>query len=126
MKTLDRFSKTELLTKISLFEYLGYSVAGTSLPLEVMQAAKAQAINIEFKPLPYDKHRLNYKSVAIYPIKFLDDYFSDRPETPVIVKRHEFESLQDRVSKLESVNNILIKRVTLLLGLFTKNNKQKQ
>ncbi len=91
---------------ISLYEYLGRSTKNDGEGLRVMTEAKANNIKITYKTLPESVQTEAYKSVAVYPVKFLDSIYK-RSESD-IVRRDEFQEIKDSILDIEKKLNILL------------------
>ena len=102
-------------TYVSLFEYLGKGSGGTNIGREVTAEAVKRGIDIKWRMLPKEAQRPEYTQVQLYPISFLDSYFSNNtnPEidrTP-LVRRSELIKLQQRLEALEAQFNAVIKKL---------------
>ena len=63
--------------------------------------------------LPKEVQKPEYTQVQLYPISFLDEYFTSKPEmdlTP-IVRRSALIEIHQRLEDLESKFNMLIKQL---------------
>ena len=102
-------------TYVSLYEYLGKGSGGTNIGREVTAEAVKRGIDIKWRMLPKEAQRPEYTQVQLYPISFLDSYFSNNtnPEidrTP-LVRRSELIKLQQRLEALEAQFNAVIKKL---------------
>ena len=102
-------------TYVSLFEYLGKGSGGTNTGREVTAEAVKRGIEIKWRMLPKEAQRPEYTQVQLYPISFLDSYFSNNtnPEidrTP-LVRRSELLKLQERLQDLEAKFDAVIKKL---------------
>jgi hypothetical protein len=102
-------------TYISLFEYLGKGSGGSNIGREVTAEAIKQGIDIKWRTLPKEVQKPEYTQVQLYPISFLDSYFSNdtNPEidrTP-LVRRSELIKLQQRLEALEAKFDAVIKKL---------------
>jgi hypothetical protein len=108
-------------TYVSLFEYLGKGSGGTNIGREVTAEAVKQGIDIKWRMLPKEVQKPEYTQVQLYPISFLDLYFSNNsnPEmdrTP-LVRRSELIKLQQRFEALESMFQDVIKKLDVPIKL---------
>jgi hypothetical protein len=100
-------------TYISLFEYLGKGSGGSNIGREVTAEAIKKGIEIKWRMLPKEVQKPEYTQVQLYPISFLDEYFTSKPEmdlTP-IVRRSALIEIHQRLEDLESKFNMLIKQL---------------
>ena len=102
-------------TYVSLFEYLGKGSGGTNIGREVTAEAVKRGIDIKWRMLPKEAQKPEYTQVQLYPISFLDSYFSNNtnPEidrTP-LVRRSELIKLQQRFETLEAKFAAVIKKL---------------
>jgi len=102
-------------TYVSLFEYLGKGSGGSNIGREVTAEAVKRGIEIKWRILPKEVQKPEYTQVQLYPISFLDSYFSNNsnPEmdrTP-LVRRSELHKLQQRLEALESMFQDVIKKL---------------
>ena len=102
-------------TYVSLFEYLGKGSGGTNIGREVTAEAVKRGIDIKWRMLPKEAQKPEYTQVQLYPISFLDSYFSNNtnPEidrTP-LVRRSELLKLQQRLQELEAKFDAVIKKL---------------
>jgi hypothetical protein len=91
---------------ISLYEYLGRSTKNDGEGLRVMTEAKANNIKITYKALPESLQTETYKSVAVYPVKFLDSIYKQSEST--IVRRNEFQEMKNMILDIEIKLNKLL------------------
>jgi len=91
---------------ISLYDYLGRSTAKNKDGIQVAKLADEKGIKAKFKLLPEEIQTDNYKSVATYPIDFLDTIYK-RPEQ-VLVRRSEMNEVLQRINNLETKLNELL------------------
>jgi len=105
-------------TYVSLFEYLGKGSGGTNIGREVTAEAVKRGIDIKWRMLPKEAQRPEYTQVQLYPISFLDSYFSNDTNagnveidrTP-LVRRSELLKLQQRLQELEAKFDAVIKKL---------------
>jgi hypothetical protein len=111
---------------MSLYEYKGHGSRQSGLGKQVNSAAKAAGIKIIYRPLPEHLVQKEYKSVATYPVSFLDKYFDyfDAPATTSTDQTKpidsDFVNLLDRVEKLEQK---LTKLLTMNNNYVTNSNE---
>ena len=91
---------------VSLYDYLGRSTAKSDEGRKVAEVAASQGIKPGTKLLPEELQNDKYKSVATWPINFLDSIYK-RPEQ-ILVRKDQFDLLTDRVHRLENKLNELI------------------
>lgn len=91
---------------VSLYDYLGRSTAKSDDGIRVAELAASQGIKPRTKMLPEDMQNDKYKSVATYPVNFLDSIYK-RPEQ-VLVRKDQFDMLLEKVVRLENKLNELI------------------
>jgi len=108
-------------TYVSLFEYLGKSSGGTNIGREVTAEAVKRGIDIKWRTLPKEVQKPEYTQVQLYPISFLDSYFSNNsnPEldrTP-LVRRSELIKLQQQFEALELMFQDVIKKLDVPIKL---------
>ena len=108
-------------TYVSLFEYLGKGSGGTNIGREVTAEAVKQGIDIKWRMLPKEVQKPEYTQVQLYPISFLDSYFSNNsnPEmdrTP-LVRRSELIKLQQQFEALELMFQDVIKKLDVPIKL---------
>ena len=96
-------TKTEY---VSLYDYLGRSTAKSDEGIKVAELAASQGIKPGTKMLPEELQNDKYKSVATWPIHFLDSIYK-RPEQ-ILVRKDQFDMLHDKVTRLENKLNELI------------------
>ena len=99
-------NKEEEIPFVSLYEYLGRSTANNSEGLKVNERAQEQGIKLGYKLLPESLQTADYKSVATYPVDFLDSIYK-RSET-ILVRQDQLQNCLDRVRDLEDKLNKLI------------------
>lgn len=97
---------------ISLYEYLGRSTKNDGEGLRVMTEAKANNIKITYKSLPENLQTETYKSVAVYPVKFLDSIYK-RSESD-IVRRDEFQEIKNMILDIEKKLNSLLNNTEVI------------
>lgn len=89
---------------VSLYDYLGTSPKDYGVSKRVAEMAIERNIPIKYKVLPEHLQTERYKSVIIYPISFLDEYFQNSDivldRTP-FVRRSVVLKLEARIMKLE-------------------------
>jgi hypothetical protein len=91
---------------ISLYDYLGRSVRNSDDGYKVAEMAIQKGIKPKYKKLPEEVQTDKYKSVATYPIDFLDSIYK-RPEQN-LVRKDELYAVLRKVKELEEkLNNIL-------------------
>jgi hypothetical protein len=98
--------KDEEIPHVSLYEYLGRSTSKNNEGLKVSELAQSKGIKLGYKLLPENMHTDDYKSVATYPVEFLDSIYKRSEQ--VLVRQDEMQNLLDRVRDLESKLNKLI------------------
>ena len=86
---------------ISLYNYLGQSVRGTDHGIKVSELAIQKGIKPRYELLPTEVQTDDYKSVATYPLYFLDEIFKPREQD--LVRKDELFELSTRVHKLEKI-----------------------
>ena len=91
---------------ISLYDYLGRSTAKNKDGIEVAKLADEKGIKPKFKLLPEEVQTDNYKSVATYPIDFLDTIYKRSDQ--VLVRKDEMMEVLGRVRDLEDKLNKLL------------------
>ena len=91
---------------ISLYDYLGRSTAKNKDGVEVAKIADEKGIKPKYQLLPEELQTDNYKSVATYPIYFLDTIY--KPSEQVLVRRNEMNEVLQRVNNLEYKLNKLL------------------
>ena len=108
-------------TYVSLYEYLGKGSGGTNIGREVTAEAVKRGIDIKWRMLPKEAQRPEYTQVQLYPIAFLDSYFSNDANTGNIeidrtplVRRSELLKLQQRLQDLEAKFEAVIKKLDVL------------
>jgi hypothetical protein len=124
MKETQQVMENNKETYISLFEYLGKGSGGTNIGREVTAEAVKRGIEIKWRNLPKEVQKPEYTQVQLYPLSFLDEYFSSRPEmdlTP-IVRRSALLEIYQRIEVLESKVNILIKQLNNVTNSNEPNN----
>ncbi len=85
---------------MSLYEYKGHGSRQSGLGKQVNSAAKAAGIKIIYRPLPEHLVQKEYKSVATYPVSFLDEYFGIVTETP---QQQTLQSLKEIKEKIKDL-----------------------
>jgi hypothetical protein len=85
---------------------LGRSTAKSDEGRKVAEVAASQGIKPGTKLLPEELQNDKYKSVATWPINFLDSIYK-RPEQ-ILVREDQFIMLRDKVDRLENKLNELI------------------
>ena len=91
---------------ISLYEYLGRAVRNSEDGIYVSQKAQEQGIKTRTKLLPEEVQTDKYKSVATYPIDFLDTIYKRSDQ--VLVRRDEMNEVLQRINNLETKLNKLL------------------
>ena len=91
---------------VSLYDYLGRSTANSDDGIRVAELAASRGIKSGTKMLPEELQNDKYKSVATWPIDFLDSIYK-RPEQ-ILVRKDQFDMLHDKVTRLENKLNELI------------------
>ena len=91
---------------ISLYDYLGRSTAKNKDGIEVAKLAEEKGIKPKYKLLPEEIQTDDYKSVATYPIDFLDTIYKRTDQ--VLVRKDEMNELLQRVRDLETKLNKLL------------------
>jgi hypothetical protein len=91
---------------ISLYDYLGRSTAKNNDGIEVAKLAEEKGIKPKYKLLPEEVQTDKYKSVATYPIDFLDTIYKRTDQ--VLVRKDEMNELLQRVKDLETKLNKLL------------------
>jgi hypothetical protein len=91
---------------ISLYDYLGRSTAKNNDGIEVAKLAEEKGIKPKYKLLPEEVQTDKYKSVATYPIDFLDTIYKRTDQ--VLVRKDEMNELIQRVRDLETKLNKLL------------------
>lgn len=89
----------EEIPYISLYDYLGRAVRNSEDGIYVSQKAQERGIKPRTKLLPEEVQTDKYKSVATYPIDFLDTIYKRSDQ--VIVRRDELNQVLDRIKSLE-------------------------
>ena len=89
----------EEIPYISLYDYLGRAVRNSEDGIYVSQKAQERGIKPRTKLLPEEVQTDQYKSVATYPIDFLDTIYKRSDQ--VIVRRDELNQVLDRIKNLE-------------------------
>ncbi len=85
---------------ISLYDYLGRSTAKNKDGIQVAKLAEEQGIKLKYKMLPEAVQTDDYKSVATYPIDFLDTIYKRTDQ--VLVRRDEMNEVLRRINNLET------------------------
>ncbi len=91
---------------ISLYNYLGRSTKNNDEGLRVANEAKKKNIKITYKALPEELQTDTYKSVAVYPVKFLDSIYKQSEST--IIRREEFQEMKNMILDIETKLNTLL------------------
>ena len=91
---------------ISLYDYLGRSTAKNKDGIEVAKLAEEKGIKPKYRLLPEEIQTDNYKSVATYPIYFLDTIY--KRSYQVLVCRKEMDEVLQRINNLETKLNELL------------------
>jgi len=91
---------------ISLYDYLGRSTAKNKDGIEVAKLAEEKGVKPKYKLLPEEIQTDDYKSVATYPIDFLDTIYKRSDQ--VLVRKDEMNELIQRVRDLETKLNKLL------------------
>ncbi len=88
---------------LSLYEYSGQGSRTSGLGKRVLEAAKERGIETRYKPLPEAMQTSEYKSVLIYPVSFLDEYFSSQTDLQSpIVRKSQLLDTESRINLLET------------------------
>lgn len=102
-------------TYVSLYEYLGKGSGGTNIGREVTAEAVKRGIDIKWRMLPKEAQRPEYTQVQLYPISFLDSYFSNITDVEIdrtpLVRRSDLVKLQQRLQELEAKFDAIIKKI---------------
>ncbi len=114
-------------TYVSLYEYLGKGSGGTNIGREVTAEAFKQNVDIKWRMLPKEIQRPEYTQVQLYPITFLDSYFSnitnvELDRTP-LVRRSDLIKLQQRFHELEVKFDAIIKKIDVSPKLEDANDE---
>ena len=99
---------------VSLYDYLGRSTAKSDEGIKVAELAASQGVKPGTKMLPEELQNDKYKSVATWPLDFLDSIYK-RPDQ-VLVRKDEFDLLTDKVHRLENKLNELINATNSNVG----------
>lgn len=99
---------------ISLYEYLGRSTAKNKDGLEVAKLADEKGIKPKYKMLPESMQTDDYKSVATYPIDFLDTIYKRQDQ--VLVRKDELNEVLARIRDLETNLNKLLNANNINVG----------
>ena len=91
---------------ISLYDYLGRSTAKNKDGIQVAKLAEDKGIKPKYQLLPEEVRTDNYKSVATYPIDFLDTIYKRSDQ--VLVRRDEMNEVLQRINNLETKLNKLL------------------
>ena len=91
---------------ISLYEYLGRSTAKNKDGIQIAKLADEKGIKLKYKMLPEAIQTDDYKSVATYPIDFLDTIYKRADQ--VLVRKDEMMEVLGRVRDLEDKLNKLL------------------
>tara|TARA_S200002703_G_scaffold8201_1_gene8343 strand:+ start:165 stop:509 length:345 start_codon:yes stop_codon:yes gene_type:complete len=96
----------EEITYISLYDYLGRSTAKNQEGFKVASLAMEKGIKPKFKLLPEGAQTDDYKSVATYPIDFLDSIYKRSEQN--LVRKDELDAVLQKVKELEEKLNKLL------------------
>ncbi len=111
---------------VSLYEYLGKGSGGTNIGREVSAEAVKQNVDIKWRMLPKEAQRPEYTQVQLYPITFLDSYFSNITDVEIdrtpLVRRSDLVKLQQRLHELEAKFNAVIKKIDISTKLEDAND----
>ncbi len=99
---------------VSLYDYLGRSTAKSDEGIKVAELAASQGIKPGSKLLPEELQNDKYKSVATWPVHFLDSIYK-KPQQ-VLVRQDQFDMLRDKVTRLENKLNELINATNSNVG----------
>jgi len=91
---------------ISLYDYLGRSTAKNKDGIQVAKLADEKGIKPKYQMLPEEVQTDDYKSVATYPIDFLDTIYKRSDQ--VLVRKDEMMEVLGRVRDLENKLNKLL------------------
>jgi len=91
---------------ISLYDYLGRSTAQNQEGIRVAKIADEKGIKPKYQLLPEAIQNDNYKSVATYPMDFLDTIYKRQDQ--VLVRKDEMIEVLGRVKDLEDKLNKLL------------------
>ena len=91
---------------VSLYDYLGRSTSKSDEGIKVAELAASKGIKPGTKILPEEMQTDKYKSVATWPVHFLDGIYK-RPEQ-ILVRQDQFIMLREKVDRLENKLNELI------------------
>ena len=96
----------EEIPYISLYDYLGRAVRNSEDGIYVSQKAREQGIKPRAKLLPEEVQTDKYKSVATYPIDFLDSIYKQSDQN--LVRKDELYEVLNRIQSLETKLNKLL------------------
>ena len=85
---------------VSLYEYLGRSIKNSDDGYKVSELAQEKGIKPKYRILPEELQTDKYKSVATYPIDFLDSIYKRSDQ--VIVRKDELYEVLNRIQSLET------------------------
>jgi hypothetical protein len=90
----------------SLYDYRGQASRQSGLGKQVNDAAKAKGIKIIYEPLPEHLVREEYKTVATYPVSFLDEYFGNesKPEVSSATRGDILQRLVDLETQFKQLS----------------------
>ena len=91
---------------VSLYDYLGRSTAKSDEGRKVAEVAASRGIKPKYRLLPKELQTNDYKSVATWPIDFLDSIYNNNDQQ--LVRYTQFSTLLDKVTRLENKLNELI------------------
>jgi hypothetical protein len=95
---------------MSLFEFRGTAARQSGLGKEVNTAAKAKGVAIVYQPLPEHLQKPEFKSVATYPVSFLNEYFGVQ-STPTMTLT--LEELSEKLNALERQFTELLQKLEI-------------
>lgn len=91
---------------VSLYDYLGRSTKNGKDGIDVSNIAQERGIKPKYHLLPKELQTNDYKSVATWPIDFLDSIYNNNDQQ--LVRYTQFSTLLDKVTRLENKLNELI------------------
>ena len=91
------------ITYVSLYDYLGRSTSSTCDGIRVAELALEKGIKPKYQMLPESCQTDKFKSVATWPIDFLDTIYKRTHQ--VVVRQDEFIELKQKVQQLEQLIN---------------------
>ena len=94
------------ITYVSLYDYLGRSTSSTRDGIRVAELALEKGIKPKYQMLPESCQTDKFKSVATWPIDFLDSIYKRSEQ--ILVREDQFIMLRDKVNRLETKLNELI------------------